>query len=80
MRVIRETLENCYSYNCAYKKLRDNTLGAPAYLTVAGSGPYQGAIISRNNYDVAHIESLSQSTNEWFKVQTNDDHWTGKCT
>jgi N-acylethanolamine-hydrolysing acid amidase len=55
-RVIRETLEECDSYEgCAYPKLTTTPMMAYSYLTIAGSNPYEGAIISRDRYESANI-------------------------
>ena len=53
---------------------------AYAYLTIAGSKPYQGAIIARDRYGPAHVEELSSNGTIWYLSQTNDDHWKGICT
>ena len=76
--VIRDTLENCENYACAFNKLASTPQIAPSYYAVSGVDTYQGAIISRDRFGPAHIEILSKD--QWYIAQTNDDHWTGVCT
>ncbi len=64
-RVIRETLEQCDNYaTCALPRLRSIQMMSPCYLTIAGSEPYQGAIISRDRYEAADVRELSNTS--WF--------------
>jgi hypothetical protein len=76
--VIRDTLTECSDYSCAFNRLATTRQIAPSYYTVSGLHGYEGAVISRDRYGVAHIDMLSE--NNWFVSQTNDDHWTGVCT
>ena len=76
--VIRDTLTECSDYACAFNRLATTRQIAPSYYTVSGLHGYEGAVISRDRYGVAHIDMLSE--NNWFVSQTNDDHWTGVCT
>jgi hypothetical protein len=79
-RVIRETFESCSDYECAFPMIKDTKMMAYAYLTIAGSKPYQGAIVARDRYGPAHVEELTSNGTVWFLSQTNDDHWKGICT
>lgn len=74
---IRETLETCADYQCAFNKLSTDTLIAPGYLVVAGVKGDEGAIITRDRFGVANITTLSDE--RWYLVQTNSDHYTGDC-
>jgi hypothetical protein len=76
--VIRDTLQECSTYSCAFNKLATTSQIAPSYYAVSGISNYEGAIISRDRYGVAHIDMLSEEN--WYVAQTNDDHWTGVCT
>jgi N-acylethanolamine-hydrolysing acid amidase len=76
--VIRDTLQECSNYACAFNRLATTSQIAPSYYAVSGTGNYEGAIISRDRYGVAHIDMLSDEN--WYVAQTNDDHWTGVCT
>ena len=60
--IIRDTLMTCDSYDCAKNALTSTPINALGYITIAGTKPNEGAIISRNRYDAAHIEYLSNST------------------
>jgi len=73
----RDVLANCADFECALNTLMTSPIITPAYIIVAGIKNYEGAVISRNRFGVAHIEMLSEEN--WFVVQTNDDHFTGKC-
>jgi N-acylethanolamine-hydrolysing acid amidase len=76
--VIRNTLAECSTYSCAFNKLATEPQIAPSYYALSGNDTYEGAIISRDRIGPAHIELLS--ADQWYIVQTNDDHWTGVCT
>ena len=77
MKLIRDTLQTCDDYSCALDKLSTTPQIAPSYYAVAGNETYQGAIITRDRFGPAHIDLLSKEN--WYIVQTNDDHWTGAC-
>lgn len=76
--VIRQTLEECESYTCAFNKLSTTRQIAPSYYALSGNETYEGAIITRDRMGPAHIDMLSSE--RWYVAQTNDDHWTGVCT
>ena len=47
---------------------------------MAGTKENEGAIISRNRFDSAHIETLDSQNGKWYVVQTNNDEWkNGGC-
>lgn len=75
--VIRDTLEVCNDYACAFEKLSTEPLIAPGYFIVAGLKENEGAIISRDRFGAANITTLTD--NKWFLVQTNQDHFIGDC-
>jgi hypothetical protein len=77
-KLIRDTLETCTSYDCAYKALTESYIIAPSYFIVAGLKGNEGAVITRDRFAVAHLDELTDK--KWFVLQTNDDHWTGVCT
>jgi len=72
---LRETLINCEDYKCAYQNFVSTPLSSLGYIIVAGTKEDEGAIISRDRYGPAHIDSLNSSNGHWFLVQTNNDHW-----
>lgn len=48
----------------------------PLYSIVAGAGPYQGAIVSRDQSKQLPLYSLNSTAPDgWFLVQTNSDQW-----
>jgi len=50
------------------------------YIIVAGTKDEEGAVISRNKYNTAHIDNLDSKNGKWYIVQTNNDHWKdGGC-
>lgn len=76
--VIRDTFQECNTYSCALNRLTTSHQIAPSYYAISGNQPYEGTIITRDRYGVAHVEILNED--QWYIVQTNDDHWTGICT
>ena len=78
--LLRKTLENCNDYKCDYGKFTKKTINALGYIILAGIKQNEGAIISRNRFDTAHIETLDSSSEKWYVVQTNNDEWKdGGC-
>jgi hypothetical protein len=75
--VIRQTLEKCEDYKCAFKMLSKADQSAAAYFTISGIDKNEGAVISKDPNGVAHVDQLSEE--KWYLVQTNDDHWKGIC-
>jgi len=75
--MIRDVLTNCADFECALNNLMTTPIINLSYVIVAGVGNYEGAAISRDRFGSAHVEMLSEEN--WFVVQTNDDHFTGKC-
>jgi len=75
--ITRQALIKCETFECAVNHLSSASIIAPGYLTVAGTGRYDGAVISRDRNGAAHIEMLSEE--RWALVQTNDDHFAGIC-
>jgi N-acylethanolamine-hydrolysing acid amidase len=78
MKLIRDTLQECSTYDCAFKKLTYTPQIAPSYFAIAGSKNKQGAVITKDRMGPAHIDLLTPDN--WYVAQTNDDHWTGVCT
>lgn len=55
-KLIRDTLAECKDYDCAFKRLRDTPVIAPSYFIVAGLGPNEGAVITRDRFSVANLD------------------------
>lgn len=62
--LIRETLTECSSYDCAIEKLSHTPIIAPGYLIVAGTKDNEGTIISRNRFSPANVDTLSED--RWY--------------
>lgn len=77
MKLIRDTLQECSTYDCAYDKLANTPQIAASYYAIAGSKNKQGAVITKDRTGPAHIDQLSEEN--WYVSQTNDDHWKGIC-
>ena len=77
-KLIRDTLIKCTSYECAYDAFHDTVIIAPCYYILAGTQENQGVVLTRDRFAVAHKDQLSKD--QWFVLQTNDDHWTGVCS
>lgn len=77
--VIRDTLETCESYECAYNAFKSKKVNALGYIILAGTKADEGVVISRNRLNVAHEDKLNVTAGKWYVVQTNNDHWDGGC-
>mmetsp|Transcript_30552 Transcript_30552/g.29980 ORF Transcript_30552/g.29980 Transcript_30552/m.29980 type:complete len:211 (-) Transcript_30552:42-674(-) len=75
--IVRDVLETCEDFECAFNNFATQPLITPAYLIMAGVKDYEGAVISRDRFGSAHIEMLSEE--KWYVAQTNDDHFMGAC-
>mmetsp|Transcript_38497 Transcript_38497/g.28336 ORF Transcript_38497/g.28336 Transcript_38497/m.28336 type:complete len:144 (+) Transcript_38497:676-1107(+) len=49
----------------------------PLYATMSGPGENEGVVISKDEEGVAFTARLSDD--DWYIVQTNDDHFAGVC-
>ena len=75
--VFREVLERCTTYACAYDELHDGYMVSPSYITLVGIKDNEGVVISRNRTDTIDVAHVSDE--DWYLVQTNDDHYLGEC-
>lgn len=75
--LIRQTLESCNDFNCAFERLQNSKQISAAYYAVAGIKEFEGAIISKGPEGPDHIDRLSEK--QWYIFQINDDHWKGIC-
>jgi len=73
--LVRETLENVNTFSEAVDRLASTSLIAPCYITMSGTKPGEGVVITRNRYDAADLWKLNPQNGIWNLVQTNDDHW-----
>jgi len=82
--MIRDTLEECEEFDCAYKNLKTKKINALGYLTIAGTKDDEGVVISRARFGTIHEDKLDTKNGKWYIVQTNNDHWKkdgcfGRC-
>jgi N-acylethanolamine-hydrolysing acid amidase len=83
--VLRRALETKADFDGALAFLSSERLANPVYYVVAGAAHRSGAILSRDRHglvDAWHLyEAPSKDTNktnvqpDWFRLQTNYDHW-----
>ncbi len=71
--LVRETLATANSYSEAVEFLSNSSLIAPCYLTIAGSKPKEGKLITRNTKGEENPWLFSE---KGVIVQTNIDHWS----
>lgn len=53
---IRETFERCDTFECAQVYLSETPIIAVGYIIIAGVKDYEGVIISRNRFSIAHLD------------------------
>lgn len=75
--VIRDALENCDDYQCAYNKLTKAKISGSAYYIIAGINKNEGAVITRSPEGALNVAALSDT--KWYLVETNEDHYQGNC-
>lgn len=75
--LLRDTLEQCDTYECAVNKIANETIVTMGYFIVAGTKGNEGVVISKDRIGFANIANLTDT--QWYLVQTNDDHFTGVC-
>ncbi|XP_006871665.1 PREDICTED: N-acylethanolamine-hydrolyzing acid amidase [Chrysochloris asiatica] len=73
--LIRSTLSESESFNAAVIKLAKTPLIADVYYIVGGISPREGVVITRNRNGPADIWPLDPLNGQWFRVETNYDHW-----
>ncbi len=66
--LIRSTLDICDSYECAQKRFSSNDISSLGYITIAGTEKNQGAVISRNRMNSAHVDQLDTENGKWYVV------------
>jgi N-acylethanolamine-hydrolysing acid amidase len=72
--VARDSLTYCKNFTCAKNMLAEQKLGAGVYYIMAGVGPDEGIIMTRDRGSVADITDIINAN---YLVQTNEDHFTG---
>eukprot|EP01061_Rhynchopus_euleeides_P028944 TRINITY_DN47235_c0_g1_i1.p1 TRINITY_DN47235_c0_g1~~TRINITY_DN47235_c0_g1_i1.p1 ORF type:complete len:356 (+),score=149.42 TRINITY_DN47235_c0_g1_i1:60-1127(+) len=79
---LRRGVEQQATYADAIRMMNTTLLIAPAYYTMVGTQPWEGAVVTRDRDGPANaksngegIWSLNQTADAWFRVETNFDHW-----
>lgn len=73
--LVREILTTTSSYAQAKQILKSEWLTAPAYFIISGTMDNEGDIITRDRNFLPDSWSLDVSSNRWFILETNYDHW-----
>lgn len=76
--LLRRTFEVAANYDKALDLLQNTKLANPVYYTAAGVNPGEGVVISRARLKTQDVWKLSDTSNggkDWYKLQTNYDHW-----
>lgn len=82
MLLLRKTLEQASDFKTALSTLSTAKFAAPLYLTLAGSGPFEGAVVTVDRCQPGGSESLDvrrlDRSDNWFIVQANEDQWQAR--
>lgn len=74
--VLTQVLETAGTYDEAVLLLGKQGLVDEVYYAVAGSQSGQGAVVTRGRDRTVDVWRLGASSSaEWFRVETNYDHW-----
>lgn len=71
--LFRDVLATIDDYDTALEVLQETPMMAPAYAILAGASKGQGAVVTRDRN--AAVDTWRITDDEWFLVETNDDHW-----
>lgn len=67
----------CKTFDCFQETMLSIETIVPMYVIIAGTGENQGVVISKAELGADNIRYLDE--NNWYIVQTNDDHFAGVC-
>ncbi|XP_023658990.1 N-acylethanolamine-hydrolyzing acid amidase-like [Paramormyrops kingsleyae] len=73
--LMRETLEEAASYQDALERLSKVPIISTVYYIVGGVQPGEGAVVTRDRSGAADVWVLDPLHGQWFRVETNYDHW-----
>ncbi|XP_028929122.1 N-acylethanolamine-hydrolyzing acid amidase [Ornithorhynchus anatinus] len=73
--LIRNTLSEAKDFEAAVLMLAKTPIIADTYYIVGGVAPKEGVVITRNRGGPADIWPLDPLNGEWYRVETNYDHW-----
>ncbi|XP_040273887.1 N-acylethanolamine-hydrolyzing acid amidase [Bufo bufo] len=74
--LMRDALNGDKDFETAAMRLSKTPIIAETYYIMAGTQSHEGLVITRNRNGPADIWPLDPLTGEWFRVETNYDHWT----
>ncbi|KAF4802781.1 hypothetical protein TURU_022429 [Turdus rufiventris] len=74
--LVRDTLSEARDFQDAVLRLASIPIIAEVYYIVGGVSPKEGMVITRNRRGPADLWPLDPLEGEWFRVETNYDHWT----
>ncbi|XP_078400235.1 N-acylethanolamine-hydrolyzing acid amidase-like isoform X2 [Cetorhinus maximus] len=73
--LIRDTLVEAVDFQAALMKLANSPITANVYYILGGVKPTEGVIITRNLNGPVDIWPLMPKKGQWYRVETNYDHW-----
>ncbi|XP_073717268.1 N-acylethanolamine-hydrolyzing acid amidase-like [Misgurnus anguillicaudatus] len=73
--LVRETLEEAEDFQNAVNRLKKVPIIADVYYIVGGVRPGEGVVITRDRDGSADIWPLDPVNGNWYRVETNFDHW-----
>ncbi|XP_034554313.1 N-acylethanolamine-hydrolyzing acid amidase-like [Notolabrus celidotus] len=73
--LVRETLEKADNFQDAVIRLSKIPIITGVYYIVGGTQAGEGAVITRDRTGPADIWPLDPVNGEWYRVETNFDHW-----
>ncbi|XP_075058725.1 N-acylethanolamine-hydrolyzing acid amidase-like isoform X2 [Mixophyes fleayi] len=73
--LIRDTLNDAKDFQAAALQLSKTPIIAEIYYIMGGTQPREGLVITRNRNGPADLWPLDPLRGEWFRVETNYDHW-----
>ncbi|XP_073397261.1 N-acylethanolamine-hydrolyzing acid amidase-like isoform X1 [Dendrobates tinctorius] len=74
--LVRDALNDDHDFEAAALRLSKTPIIAETYYIMGGTQPKEGLVITRNRDGPADLWPLDPLNGEWFRVETNYDHWT----
>ncbi|XP_069599501.1 N-acylethanolamine-hydrolyzing acid amidase-like [Ranitomeya imitator] len=74
--LVRDALNADNDFEAAALRLSKTPIIAETYYIMGGTQPKEGLVITRNRDGPADLWPLDPLHGEWFRVETNYDHWT----
>jgi hypothetical protein len=59
--LVRDTLEYCSDFNCAYNKTRSENIASLGHIILAGTKEYEGVVITRNRHGIDNENQLNDT-------------------